>query len=103
MGRLLLAALLIAVPGAGLAQTVPAAAPAAAGAPSPAELTALIDGHFRRFQDQQRVPGMVWGIVRDGRLVHIAASGVQDFDARRPVSAESRAHASARVRMSIDR
>ena len=77
MRRLLLAALMSAVPAAGLAQTAPGAAPPpAVAATSSAELLARIDGHFRRFQEQQRVPGMVWGIVREGRLVHFGASGV---------------------------
>jgi CubicO group peptidase (beta-lactamase class C family) len=37
-----------------------------------------IDEIFRAFADQERIPGMVWGIVIDQRLAHVAASGVQD-------------------------
>ena len=72
-------------------------ASAAAGAQSPPNqpataferLLPAIDGHFRRFQQEQHVPGLVWGIVRDGRLVHVGAAGVQDVETRRPVGADS--------------
>ncbi len=70
----------------------PAAVPAAAQTDAAAGLAALIpaiDQLFRRFQDEQHVPGMVWGIVRDGRLVHLAGAGVQELDARRPVNGDS--------------
>ena len=66
----------------------PAAATVADGELS-AEVVARIDGLFRRFQAEQNVPGMVWGIVRGGRLVHLGASGVQEFEARRPVTPDS--------------
>jgi CubicO group peptidase (beta-lactamase class C family) len=52
-------------------------------------VAAAIDAHFRQYQQQEHVPGLVWGVVRDGRLVHLGTSGVQDVDARRPVTAES--------------
>jgi CubicO group peptidase (beta-lactamase class C family) len=32
---------------------------------------------------------MVWGIVRDGRLVHVKGAGVQDIDTGRPVTADT--------------
>lgn len=72
---------------------VPAAAQAVATPPAPpsalAQLIPAIDRHFTEFQRRAHVPGMVWGIVRDGRLVHLGASGVQDLEARRPVGADS--------------
>jgi CubicO group peptidase (beta-lactamase class C family) len=37
-----------------------------------------IDEIFRRYADEEKIPGMVWGIVIDQRLAHVAASGVQD-------------------------
>ena len=65
-----------------LAQATPAVAPAA----TTIELLApAIDAHFRRFQEEAHVPGLVWGIVQDGRLVHLGAAGVQDLESRRPV------------------
>jgi CubicO group peptidase (beta-lactamase class C family) len=36
-----------------------------------------------------RIPGMVWGIVQDGRLVHVKGTGVQDLDTKRPVNADT--------------
>ena len=32
---------------------------------------------------------MVWGIVKDGRLVHVKGAGVQDVEAKRPVTADT--------------
>jgi serine-type D-Ala-D-Ala carboxypeptidase/endopeptidase len=34
-------------------------------------------------------PGMVYGIVKDGRLIHVRGFGVQDLEAKRPVTADS--------------
>lgn len=35
------------------------------------------------------IPGMVYGVVADGRLVHVAAFGVQDLESKRPVTADT--------------
>jgi len=35
------------------------------------------------------VPGLVYGIVADGRLVHVGALGVQDLESKRPVTADT--------------
>ena len=51
------------------------------------QLLPTIDGHFARVQQDAHIPGLVYGIVRDGRLLHIGAIGVQDLDTRRPVDA----------------
>ncbi len=48
-----------------------------------------IDRHFLKFQADDHVPGLVWGVVRDGRVVHLGASGVQDVETRAPVNAET--------------
>ena len=40
-----------------------------------------IDDIFRAFADEEKIPGMVWGIVIDQRLAHVAAIGVQDRSA----------------------
>ena len=32
---------------------------------------------------------MVWGIVKDGRLVHVKGAGVQDLEAKRPVTPDT--------------
>ena len=32
---------------------------------------------------------MVWGVVRDGKLVHVGAAGIQDVESKRPVTADT--------------
>lgn len=49
-----------------------------------------IEAHFRRYQETAHVPGLVYGIVRDGRLVRVGMMGVQDLETNRPVHADSR-------------
>jgi CubicO group peptidase (beta-lactamase class C family) len=53
------------------------------------QLIPAIDANFARFQQEAHVPGLVYGIVRDGQLVHVGAMGVQDLEAKRPVDADS--------------
>jgi CubicO group peptidase (beta-lactamase class C family) len=48
-----------------------------------------IDAHFQRFMADGHVPGLVYGIVRDGRLEHVGAFGVQDLDGRKPVGPDT--------------
>ncbi len=48
-----------------------------------------IDRQFADWMLDARVPGLVYGIVADGRLVHVRGLGVQDLDSRRPVTADS--------------
>ena len=35
------------------------------------------------------MPGLVYGVVIDGRLVHVKAMGVQDLQTKRPVTADT--------------
>jgi len=60
-------------------------------APSPEILAAVpqIDRQFADFMLDARIPGLVYGIVANGRLVHVKGLGVQDLEARTPVSADS--------------
>ena len=44
---------------------------------------------FADWQLDNRVPGLVWGIVKDGKLIHVEGIGVQDLEAKRPVTADS--------------
>ncbi|HJU73701.1 MAG TPA: serine hydrolase domain-containing protein [Gemmatimonadaceae bacterium] len=53
------------------------------------QLIPAIDAHFRRFQENAHAPGLVYGIVRDGKLVHVSAMGVQDVETKRPVDAQT--------------
>lgn len=63
-----------------------AAAPASSPAPAP---YADVDRIFADFQLDAHLPGLVYGIVRDGQLVHVGTFGVQDLDSRRPVTADT--------------
>ncbi len=72
------------------------AAPAQAQAQAQAQeqtlaaLTPQLDAGFQSFAEARHVPGLVWGIVKDGALVHVRGIGVQDLEGRRPVTPASR-------------
>jgi CubicO group peptidase (beta-lactamase class C family) len=80
---------------AALMMAAPLAAPLAATpqqAPSAImQIAPEIDRLFADFQadPETKVPGLVYGIVAEGRLVHVRGVGVQDFEARRPVTPNS--------------
>jgi serine-type D-Ala-D-Ala carboxypeptidase/endopeptidase len=80
--RLLIAALLAAP-----LPLVPAVAQSTAEAPA-ADFAAL-DASFAKWMEEAHVPGLVWGVVKDGKLVHVKALGVQELDQRRPVTADT--------------
>ena len=71
-------------------------APAAAQvAPAPratslAEVTARTDAIFEAMVREKRVPGLVYGIVKDGRLVHVRPLGVRDAANGASVTADTR-------------
>src|SRR6476646_1229137 len=48
-----------------------------------------IDRTMENYRLDAHIPGMVWGVVQDGRLVHVQAAGVQDIEAKRPVTPET--------------
>jgi CubicO group peptidase (beta-lactamase class C family) len=48
-----------------------------------------IDRLFADFQVDSHAPGLVYGIVADGRLVHVKGLGVQDLVRKRPVTPDS--------------
>ena len=50
---------------------------------------AATDKIFEEFQLDAHAPGLVYGVVEGGKLVHVKAMGVQDLDVRRPVTADS--------------
>ncbi len=68
-----------------------ATAPKAAGAgPGPADAAiAEIERLFDDWRRDARAPGLVWGIVRGGRLETVRAAGVQDLRSRAPVTEDS--------------
>ena len=48
------------------------------------------DAAFEKWMAENHIPGMVWGVVQHGRVVHVKAMGVQDLgDARRPVTTDT--------------
>lgn len=56
---------------------------------APADPYAATDRIFEEFYLDAHVPGLVYGIVADGRLVHVGAFGVQDLESRRRVGADT--------------
>ena len=67
-----------------------AAAACAQAAPDPSpDVRALSDPIFQDFALDAHLPGAVWGVVVEGRLVHVGAFGVQDLESRRPVNADT--------------
>ena len=54
-----------------------------------ADVFADIDRGFDEYRLDAHVPGLVYGIVMDGRLVHVQSFGVQDLDSNRPVTTET--------------
>lgn len=69
-----------------LAQTGPTSAPAASVEAMAPEITA----YFEAYMKNAHVPGLVFGVVKDGRLVLVRGLGVQDVETGQPVTPESR-------------
>jgi CubicO group peptidase (beta-lactamase class C family) len=64
------------------------AAPAAADPKLEAALPE-IRALFADWQVDARVPGLAWGIVKDGKLVHLEATGLADIETKRPVTGDT--------------
>jgi len=82
----------IATPTIAAAQTT-AVRPAATGTAQPAGIHALapqLEAYFAEYMQRGHVPGLVWGVVKDGRLVLVRGMGVQDTATRTPVTADTR-------------
>ncbi len=62
--------------------------PHASGATGPADY-AVADLVFDEYRLDAHVPGLIYGIVQEGRLVHIGTQGVQDTASSRPVTADT--------------
>ena len=37
-----------------------------------------VDQIFRKYVSDRKIPGMVWGVVIDGRLAHVESAGVRE-------------------------
>lgn len=68
------------------------AVPATAQETAPKTLDQLapeIDALFAKFQADQHVPGLVYGVVKDGKLAYVRGVGVQNIDNKRPVTPDT--------------
>jgi CubicO group peptidase (beta-lactamase class C family) len=45
-----------------------------------------VDRIFRRYATERKIPGMLWGIVIDGRLAHVESAGVRDRSSNAPLT-----------------
>lgn len=48
-----------------------------------------IDQLFADFAAEHHIPGLIYGVVRDGKLAHVHSIGVQDIDSKAPVTADT--------------
>jgi CubicO group peptidase (beta-lactamase class C family) len=53
------------------------------------QLAPEIDALFAKFQADAHVPGLVYGVVRDGKLVYVKGSGVQELTDKRAVTPDT--------------
>ena len=64
-------------------------APAAQAATPNAAALAEVDRIFAEWRLSAHAPGLVYGVVADGKLVRVQGLGVQDVGSQRPVTADS--------------
>ena len=43
-----------------------------------------VDRIFRKYASDRKIPGMVWGVVIDGRLAHVESAGVRERASNSP-------------------
>src|SRR4051812_38042311 len=48
-----------------------------------------VDRTMENYRLDAHIPGMVWGIVQDGRVVHVQGSGIQDTATRRSITPDT--------------
>ena len=53
------------------------------------DLLPALDARFERLQRESRIPGVAWGVVRDGELAHAAGAGSIRDGEERPPDADS--------------
>lgn len=80
MNSIFLAGLLLSNASPALSQTN------AAPVQSIEQLAPEIDALFAKFQADSHVPGLVYGVVKDGKLVYVKGSGVQELTDKRAVT-----------------
>ena len=75
-----------------LAIAVAAPFPAVAQDPAPEtfdQLAPEIDALFAKYRTDQHIPGMVYGVVKDGKLAYVKGIGVQNITDERAVTPDS--------------
>jgi len=72
-----------------LAGSIPVTAQPQSTASPPPDDYDVSDRIFADFLLDAHIPGLVYGIVADGRLVHVGTFGVQDLESKRPVSRDT--------------
>jgi serine-type D-Ala-D-Ala carboxypeptidase/endopeptidase len=65
------------------------AAPVASGAAPAASPFDATDRIFEEFRLESHIPGLVYGVVVDGKLVHVGAMGTAELDSKRAVTADT--------------
>ena len=64
-------------------------------APAPAQTEAqnagfaAIDPLFEKFMRDEHIPGLVYGVVADGKLAYVRGLGIQDTKTKTPVTADT--------------
>jgi len=48
-----------------------------------------VDQLFRGYAVDKKIPGLIWGIVIDGRLAHVESVGVRDLASKDPITADT--------------
>ena len=48
------------------------------------QLAPEIDALFAKYQSDAHVPGIVYGVVKDGKLAYVKSAGVQDLNKNAP-------------------
>jgi len=74
---------------AGLALAVGMASPAAAQTEAQKAAFAAIDPLFAGYMADRHAPGLVYGVVVDGKLAYVRSLGVQDTASKAPVTADT--------------
>jgi serine-type D-Ala-D-Ala carboxypeptidase/endopeptidase len=62
---------------------------AAEAATSESDMFAAVDHIFADYAIDSHIPGLVYGIVANGKLVYVRGIGVQDLESNRPVTPET--------------
>ena len=62
---------------------------AAASAAANAQSFVKVDEIFADYALDNHIPGLVYGVVSNGKLIHVRGIGVQDLESKRPVTADT--------------